>query len=358
MYKRVNVPQDKEFPLDILVDPEYGPEYPLFEFKGFGSRPTKNIKQTTANYPRKNELVQSKLEALIASTANFAWMLFGWPISIFLDGEGNEWQFDHRHLLFAMRKNNWLHAPVAVYARKKTNIEVLDQLSDNSAMSLMGLRANATDGSDNAGMKDFHIIRRLMDDDKIPVTNNNVNVMLEAAGVFLRFPNLNHKGTITTIRNAILNSTVKSLRVFNTSNEEVKTWIANNSKFAKNAPSPDDGVMCYHKVLDHQFVYRYANDILKWSFAAWLKGDRVRVCASSKAVCEHQIENDRQEVIAVIKSILDNTINWYISWVEERFSVVGMSVDLPKVELSKLPLELFWIPQIEGEEKEIQVDFS
>ena len=49
--------------------------------------------------------------------------------------------------------------------RKVTGVEVLDKLSDNSAMSLMGLRANATDNSENAGTKDFHIIRRFLDDD-------------------------------------------------------------------------------------------------------------------------------------------------------------------------------------------------
>ena len=35
-----------------------------------------------------------------------------------------------------------------------------------------------------------------------------------------------------------------------------------------------------------------------------------------------------------------------------------MNVDLPKVELSKLPLDLWWIPQIDGEDKDkaIKVD--
>ena len=67
-----------------------------------------------------------------------------------------------------MIENNWIHAPVALYVRKVTGNEVLDRLSDNSAMSLMGLRANATDNSENAGTKDFHIIRRLMENDGIP----------------------------------------------------------------------------------------------------------------------------------------------------------------------------------------------
>ena len=228
MYRKKEVPQDREFPLDLLgVEGTDGPDYPLYEFKGFGSRPTSEIKATTANYPRKSELIQSKLEMLIASTANFMWMVFGWPISIFVDAAGNEFQFDHRHLLRALIENNWLHAPVALYVRKVTGVEVLDQLSDNSAMSLMGLRANATDNSENAGTKDFHIIRRLMENDGIPITKKNVDILLDAAGINQRYPKGGHKSTIGGIRNAILESKVKSLRVFNTSKEEVKNWIAN-----------------------------------------------------------------------------------------------------------------------------------
>ena len=358
MYKKKQVPQDREFPLDLLkVDSTDGPDYPLYEFKGFGSRRTNEIKATTANYPRKSELIQSKLEMLLASTADFMWMIFGWPISIFVDAAGNEFQFDHRHLLRALIENNWIHAPVALYKRKTTGVEVLDKLSDNSAMSLMGLRANATDNSENAGMKDFHIIRRLMEDDKIPITNKNVDILLDAAGVNLRFPKRGHKGTIGTIRNAITDAKKKSLRVFNTSKEEVKVWIANQPNFAKNKEAAD-GVLCYHKVLDEGFYYRYANDILRWTWKAFATGSKVRVCASSFATCEVQIEKERQEMIDTIKDILDNTINWYISWVEERMTAVMPGFKLPKVELGKLPLELFWIPQIEGETEAILVDLK
>jgi hypothetical protein len=358
MYKKKKVPQDQEFPLDLLkVDSTDGPEYPLFEFKGFGSRPTNEIKATTANYPRKSELIQSKLEMLLASTADFMWMIFGWPISIFVDAAGNEFQFDHRHLLRAMLQNGWIHAPVALYERKVTGIEVLDRLSDDSAMSLMGLRANATDNSENAGTKDFHILRRLMEDDGIPITTKNVNILLDAAGVNQRYPKGGHKSTIGGIRNAILETKVKSLRVFNTSDEEVKHWIANQPNFAKNKLTAD-GFMGYHKVLDERFYYRYANDILRWTWNSIVTGTKIRVCASSYAICEHQIEKERQEMVDTIKDILDNTINWYISWVEKRFANVGMKIDLPKVELSKLPLELYWIPQIEGETEAIRVDLK
>ena len=149
-----------------------------------------------------------------------------------------------------------------------------------------------------------------------------------------------------------------SLKVFNTSKSEYIEWVSNHPYFGLNNRSKQDGVLTYHKVLDDSFTYRYANDILRWTFSAWLKGERVRVCASSKAECEQQIETDREEMVTAITSILDNTINWYISWVEKRSAQVGWKVDLPKVELSKLPLDLWWIPQIDGEDKDkaIKVD--
>ena len=132
------------------------------------------------------------------------------PISIFVDAAGNEFQFDHRHLLRALIENNWIHAPVALYKRKTTGVEVLDKLSDNSAMSLMGLRANATDNSENAGTKDFHIIRRLMENDGIPITKKNVDILLDAAGVNERYPKGGHKSTIGAIRNSILDDKGKN----------------------------------------------------------------------------------------------------------------------------------------------------
>ena len=67
MYKKVKVDQDSDFPVDILrVKESDGPDLPLFEFKGFGSREIDNLKPTKGNYPRKSELIQEKLESLIA----------------------------------------------------------------------------------------------------------------------------------------------------------------------------------------------------------------------------------------------------------------------------------------------------
>ena len=357
MYKKVKIDQDRDFPIEKMrVKESDGPDYPLFEFKGFASRPVKDLKKTpTKNGSRKSALIQEKLDSLIASTSGFLWLVFGWPVSILIGTEG-EYYFDHHHLVRAIDDNGWRNAPVAQYKRRKTGSEVLDKLSDTSAMILMGLRANATDNSANAGVKDFYVIRECMEADGIPRTIRNIDALLEVSGVYERFPKKGHKTTIGGIRNTIKETKKKSLRVFNTTDAEIKDWLSTNKKFGKNRVSSVDGVMCYHKILDESFYYRYANDILKWTWVGFAKNETVRVCASSKAECENQIEREREEMVNTIQDILDNTINWYISWVEKRFGNVGMKVDLPKVELSKLPLELYWIPQIDGEEEAIRVD--
>ena len=151
MYKKIPIDQGQEFPIDKLrVKESDGPDYPLFKSKGFGSRPIDDLKPTEGNYPRKSELIQDKLESLIASTAGFLWMSFGWPVSLFICDEG-EFYFDHRHLVRAMKQNGWRNAPIMKYERRITGDEILDRLSNNTAMTLMGLRANATDNSANAG---------------------------------------------------------------------------------------------------------------------------------------------------------------------------------------------------------------
>tara|TARA_B100000123_G_scaffold262348_1_gene230339 strand:+ start:141 stop:1235 length:1095 start_codon:yes stop_codon:yes gene_type:complete len=364
MFRKIEIDQSQEFPYKdgcvLRVSKEDGPNYPLLEFKGFGSRPVKDIKPTTANYPRKVETIQDKLTALIASTANFMWMVFGWPISLYLKDDGTEEQFDHRHLLRALITNNWVHAPVVLYVKKITGNNILDNLTDNSRMTLSGLYVNASDGTANAKMKDFYIISKIMEDEKIPRTKKNVELLMQVAGVNVRFPNANHDTTRGTIRNAIIENKKRSQRVFNTAKSDYQEWVAAHPFFGLNNRSKQDNVLTYHKVLDESFTYRYANDILKWTFSAWLKGERVRVCASSKAECEVQIETDREEMVTAIKSILDTTINWYISWVEDRMKAIMPSFGLPKVELEQLPLDLWWIPQIDGEDKDkaIKVDLS
>jgi len=246
-----------------------------------------------------------------------------------------------------------------LYVRKVTGDEVLDQLSDNSAMSLMGLRANATDNSENAGTKDFHILRRLMEDDGIPITKKNVDILLEAAGVNARYPKGGHKSTIGAIRNAILEAKEKSLRVFNTSKEEVKVWIANQPNFAKNKEAAD-GVLCYHKVLDEGFYYRYANDILRWTWKAFATGSKVRVCASSYAICEHQIEF----VLCRVWLILSRTFLITLSTgtflgLKNDFLMLEWRFDLPKVELAKLTFgSSIGFLKLKGETEAIRVDLK
>ena len=351
-FKRIVVDQSKPFPTNKLrLDKDDGPQYPLLEFKGFGSRNTKDIVATEKNLPRKVEHKQSKWDALVASTFGFLWLLASWPISIFITEEKDERQFDHRHLLSALKFNKWVVAPVAFYIRKYLG-DVTDLLSESSVMTLSGLYIHSIDGQDNARMEDYYVIRKIMEEDNIPIIKSNVVRLMEIAGVFKKYPSINQKSVIGTIRNQILKPKIQSSRVFNTSENEVKTWVFEHQYFGMNNVSTVDGVPTYHKILDSRFTYRYANDILRWCFKHWLKRERIRVIASSKAECENTIMDERQEMIDTIKDVLDNTVNWYISWVERRFHSVGMKITLPKLDMSELPLDLWFIPQIDGEDED------
>ena len=351
-FKKIVVDQSKKFPTDKLrLDEEDGPQYPLLEFKGFGSRNTKDIVATKKNLPRKVEHKQSKWDALVASTFGFLWLISSWPISIFINEEGDERQFDHRHLLSALKFNNWVVAPVALYVRKYLG-DITDLLSESSVMTLSGLYIHSVDGQDNARMEDYYVIKKIMEDDNIPIIKSNVERIMMIAGVYEKYPSINQKSTIGTIRNRILKPKVQSKRVFNTSENEVKTWVSEHKYFGMNNVSTVDGVPTYHKILDSRFTYRYANDILRWCFKHFLMQERIRVIASSKAECENTIEMERQEMIDTIKDVLDNTVNWYISWVERRLHSVGLNITLPKLDMSELPLDLWFIPQIDGEDED------
>lgn len=358
MFKKIKVDQSEKFKLSHLeIDEGDGPSYPLLEFVDFAVREVSEIKPTKANYPRKSEVIQKKLDGLVASTSDYRWLVRSWPISVFINSEEKEEQFDHRHLLLALKENNWHTAPVALYRRKKIGDPFFDSLSDNSVMTLSGIYVNATDGGNpqNCGKDDFMILSRIMEDEDIPRTKKNLEKLFSVCGIYEHFPLKGHKSTIGTIRNTILENQKPSQRVFNTSKVEIDEWYEKNKMFGKNNYSSVDGVRTRHKVLDDSFTYRYANDILKWSFEAWLAGETVRVSCGSKATCEHTIETERQEMVDAINDILNNTINWYISKVEQMFSV--LNIKLPKVDVNSLPLELYWIPQIEGETEAIRASF-
>lgn len=363
-FRKIKIDQSKPFPLSVLgVTEEDAPNYPLLEFVGFDTRPLDSIQTAeVANYPRKTELIQSKLEGLIASTANFQWLAKAWPLDVYCDLDGCETQFERRHTARAMRANNWTSAPIAIWKPKHTGDDLLDNLSDDSRKSLSGLYANAVDGGnvENAGQKDFFIIGKIMEDENICRSYENVEKLLVASGIYERFPKVTHKGTISTVRNFIMENKKPSPHVFNNSKTEINEWFRLNPRFGKNNISIVDGAHVRHKILDSDFTYRYACDILKWAFVTFAdeKVDVVRVACSSKATCEHEIENERKEIVKTMNDILNSTINWFTMKVENSFKALGMGITLPKVTIDDLPLELYWIPQIEGEKEAIRVPLT
>jgi hypothetical protein len=347
--KKVKVTPNTKISELIEVSQEDGPNYPLLSFKGFCVRVPDKIVPTQANYPRKTESSKGNVDVLIASTAG-GWATKSWPMSIFVANNKNEELFDRRHTLKAIKENKYPLAPVALYERKKTGNAILDNLKESSVLTLSGLYANGTDGTVNSVQNDYiNAVKLVIEENNLPQTKEVVDELLSITGVDERY---SYRPTITSIVNAILDRKTKSTKVFNTTKEEQKDWIKSNPFFGNNNYSSVDGVAVRSKVLDSQFTYRYAGDILKWAFQAWTKGEKVRVMVYSNAEHEFQIESERSEILNVMEEIFIGPINFFSEKISSTFD--GM-ITLPKVSISNLPLEIWAMPQIEGETESIQL---
>ena len=345
--------ENQSFPTHVLeITGEHGPDYPLLQLidNSFSAREPNNIKTTEANSPRKTEAQHGNVDALTASLKD-GWNVTCWPLNLYVDENGNEELFDGRHTLKSVKANKYSSVPVALYNRKITEEELYNNLSKHSVLTLSGLFANATDGTINAKTHDFvRAIKEVIEKENLPLTREITEKLAKITGVYSRYSS---KNTISGIINSVLNTKTKSIKVFNTTKEEVEHYIDNNDKFGKNNYSKSDGVATRSKILDKQFTYRYAGDILKWAFAARGKNENLRVICSSKAEHESQIEEERIEIIECMKEIFLNPVNVYRDMIETQFSQIGLT--LPVVSIEDLPLEIWAMPQIEGETGAIQL---
>jgi hypothetical protein len=331
----------------LEVTSEDGPSFRLLEFKGFSSRQVDSIQVSTCNAPRKAEYTHGNVDVLEASLTD-GWAVKLWPLSIFRNTNGEEVLFDGRHTLRAMKNLNIYSAPVAIYERIQTGNKVLDSMSDETALGLMGLYVNATDGTTNAVNSDFiRMISSACQVEEIPLTGKNVKLLMDISGVNQRYK---HKNTITSIYNAVTRQTASSTKVFNTTKEEMREYVEKNPFFGINNVSPEDGVSVRMKVMDHQFNYRYAGDILRWYFQS---DSGLRVALGSKATDETRIEADREEIIDFIEEIYVNSASHYVSRLREKF---GSFINLPEPSLDDLSdLSLWGIAQIEGETESVEL---
>ena len=324
------------------------PQYPLLKFEGFVLRNPFTIQATKANRPRKSERTKGNVEVLIASTKE-GWAVREWPFSVMLTENGEE-LFDHRHLLEAVRDNHYSNVPVALYTRKTTGNTILDSLSNNSVMTLSGLLANGTDGTVNAVQSDYvAAVKSVIESENLPLTDDVVDLLLKVVDVDARY---DHTASITTIRNGILDRKVKSSMVFNTTDIERKQFLKQNPFFGQNNQSKEDGVEVRMKAIDKQESDRYADDILKLAYKANQKDGRVRVLVYSGALCERQIEAERSLIIDNMESSFNAPIAFFKGVFDNMYQG---NVKTPAVTISDLPIEIWAMPQIEGEEGAIRL---
>lgn len=332
----------------LEVTAEDGPALRLLKFVGFASRVVDTIEVSSCNAPRKAEYTHGNVDVLEASLKD-GWAVKLWPLAIFRSSTGEETLFDRRHTLRALKNIGVYSAPVAIYERVMTGNPLLDSLSDETVLGLMGLYINATEGGTvNAVNSDFiRMISAACADESIPLTGKNVKLLMDVCGVNQRY---NHQPTITAIFNAVTKQTSSSTKVFNTTKEEMREYIQANPFFGLNDVSDEDGKILRHKVMDHQFNYRYAGDILKWYFDS---EDGARITLASKANDETRIEADRVEILQMVEDIYVNSASHYASILKQKF---GSLINLPEPSLDDLVnLELWAVPQIEGETAAVQL---
>lgn len=332
----------------VRLDPGDGPSYPLLEFDSFGEKHPRLINVTKANYPRKSERCKGNVEVLTASTAE-GWAVKCWPFSIFRS-ESEECLFDHRHLLESVNINNYVKVPVAYYKRRTTSHPILDSLSDDSVMTLSGLYANATDGTINAVLNDFsYVIKLVIEKENLPLTSQVVNLLLDISGAKTRYSN---RKSFNTIINAVLNTTKSSTRVFNNTEEEIKSFIKERPFFGYNNESKVDNVQVRFKTIDERQKHRYASDVLKYGFTAFEKNGRMRILVASSATSEVQIENDRKTLIETMEEQFKQPMNFFRNSADK---VSNGMINLPSWSIYDLPLEIWAVPQIEGEDMEFRL---
>lgn len=331
----------------LEVTAEDGPVLRLLKFTGFASRVVDTIVVSNCNAPRKVEFTHGNIDVLEASLKD-GWAVKLWTLAIFRSSTGEETLFDRRHTLRALKNIGVYSAPVAIYERVMTGNPLLDSLSDETVLGLMGLYINATDGTTNAVNSDFiRMILAACAEESIPLTGKNVKLLMDLCGVNERY---NHQATITSIYNAVTRQTSSSTKVFNTTKEEMREYIQTNPFFGLNGVSDEDGKILRHKVMHHEFNYRYAGDILKWYFDS---EDGARITLGSKANDETRIEADRVEILQMVEEIYVNNAKHYASILKQKF---GSLINLPEPSLDDLAnLELWAIPQIEGETEAVQL---
>lgn len=346
--KKVQFVPSQDFDITKLeVTEEDGPNLRLFKFVSFGSRIVDQIQVSDCNAPRKTEFTHGNVDVLEASI-NEGWAVKLWPLAIFRAADGSEVLFDGRHTLRAMKNVGIYSAPVAIYERVMTGNPVLDSMSDKTALGLSGLFINATDGTTNSVNSDFsRMITAACADEKIPLTNKNVRLLMDISGVNTRY---RHKPTITAIYNSITQQTASSVRVFNTTPEEVRSYVKENAFFGYNNTCPQDNVALRVKTIDHQHNYRYAGDIVRSYFES---DNGLRVSCYSKTGDEKKIEDEREEIVNFVEEIYVNSATHYASRLKEKF---GSLINLPEPSIDDLSgLEIWAVPQIEGETEAVQL---
>lgn len=308
----------------------------------------------TTNHPRKVEKKSGNCDQISASLKR-GWALGSFPPS-FIEKNGIFQLLNGRHTLDAFLQSQYNRMPAAIFTRIPSGDKDFDNLSVESQDIINGMRANV-DGTCNTVKDDFeYAANQVIEIDNLKRTVEVVTQILNWFSINERY---SYSGTITEIRNKVLNFTKgkTSQKVFNTTKEERKVWMSKNPEFGENNTSAEGYKLRSTCVEEKSNLKDYAYRVLDSALEAAETNIIEKRIIWSNSTHEDQIRLDRDKIVSMIRKCHDRPKQYFFNFIKSEFGKFPFfeNISLPKCELDNLPLELWAGPQIEGETEAIRL---
>jgi len=347
-------------------------DFPFLGFKNGGIFPKQSY-VTTTNSARGITTVQPERVSSLTGKLRRGWLYSAPGLPHIRDMNGNRSLFDGRNTYTAaMQLPSINYLPGSEYERvtfkgtasRGYRDAWMDKLSDESILDLAGVRCNAENPDTiNAVETHFtHICIRIMNrENNLVFTNSMYKDMLFHMGIENRYtnPNMMIKKILNKIDKNIKESkSYASKNTMRTSDKEIKKYIQESNYFSENLCNEEKNYRAFSVYSDH--AENNACKLIRIGVDSYLNNKEMRVALSSRAHQAFQIVQDRKDVVEQAHIFWDNVSKVHNDNISNQFKAVFPNADFqcPKVKLSDILKNVYWIPQIEEEDEAIKIDFS
>jgi hypothetical protein len=358
----------------IGLRPEYDPlsDFPFLELCDTGVFPKEDY-VTTINSVRGITSIQPERVSSLTGKLRRGWFFSAPGLPHIKDINDKRSLLDRRNTLAAsMQLSRINYLPGSEYERvrfegtasKGYRDAWMDKLSDESIFDLAGVRFNAEnpDAMNVVETNFTHVCIRIRDkEEKINFNNSMYEDMLFHMGIQNRYTNSD------MMINKILNKIKKhiedaksyaSKNTMRTSDKEIKKYIQESNYFSENHCNDEKNYRAFSVYTDH--AENNACKLIRIGLDCYLNNKEMRVALSSRAHKAFQIIQDRKNLVEQVHIFWDNVSKVHNDNISNQFKAIfpDSTFKCPKVELSDILKNVYWIPQIEEEDKDIKIDFS